>query len=110
VWQCDEADGLIDYYRTGEYGEAKSVPLAQAIGFAFWPADEATFTEQPTEAELQVVTELISEAAPRCFTRLSGTATVVPVYTRNTDGTRGPRRRDTAGLVMSVEPNTCNSC
>jgi len=110
VWQCDEPDGLIDYYRTGEYGAAKSVSLAQLIGFAFWPADEATFTRPLTQAELHVVSELLAEAAPRCFTRLSGTATAVPVYGRNADGTRGLRRRDTAGLVMSISPNARTSC
>lgn len=114
VWWCNAEGGIKRHYRTGE---ADVGTLGRAINLIFgrddsslWELDRKMTDRYSTDAELAVVSEIEWKYGPRCYTRLSGTATTVPVYGRNADGTRGPRRVGSDGLPMSIAPNVATAC
>jgi hypothetical protein len=107
VTWCDEPYGIRRYHLTWT-DQNKG---AQVSNTSEWrDAAKAVFTRVSTLKEHGVVSELSRRFAPKCYARTSGTATSVPVYGATSSWTRGPQRRDSKGLLMTLAPDQEVGC
>lgn len=111
VWWCDTPSGVERNHFTWSKWESSAPTLPpNATDGDVRALQRAATTRISTPEELSLVNALSDRWGPRCFTIVSGTATTVPIYSRNADGTRGPQRRDSQARPMAIAPGMKSDC
>lgn len=103
LWWCETAQGMRRYSRSENVPQS-ALEVSAKDNDSLWALDQAKANRPHTGAELALIAAVEAQRGPRCFAQTSGTATTVPVYAKNPDGTRSTR------IIARIVPDAPLNC